>query len=407
MKLDKVPHQVIFLITAFLVSFILGLSFYKDNLFAFYAGLINLFTIAIATVITNIYRHAQNDLVYDQLEQELINLEEQEEEMYNYLIQANSIREEIETRINNLEQEKVYLLDYIGQLNLERRKLADDLHSLKIKEKYHSKIYANKYQEIAQLESQYDQLSFKLELLEITLEKKQQEFNNIEDNLQSFERDQQGLLQQKNQLIQEVQEIQTYYQEMVKKVDEIQQNRQNLEREFINEKREINNFKNVVAEQTQQQEKYNQILKSLEKRKQELDLNLRELELKSKQYSQIIEHQQEEINNYTKPYIRFKFFPEEWHQWINFYEQLNNDEQRIFKAILEENVELIKSIASHSNTSDQVLIENLNQKAFNIIGDRPFVQSEYHLIPKINDKYLSIFEELLVIKFIDTLSNKN
>ncbi|GEM_PF-5647767 len=403
MKPDKVPHQFILVLIAFGVSFLLGLIFYKNNLQAFYTMLISLPTVSIATWGTNAYRRYQNIIIYDELEQDLDDLEAEEEEIDQYLSSANLMRQEMETRLQNLVKEKAYLLEYISKLNLERRKLAEDIHSLQIKEKYHRDIYSSKHQEIAQLESKNDELSFKLELLEITIEKKQQQLNEIDHSLQDFDQSQQGLLQQKNQLIQQVQEIQVYYQQLTENVEKIQRERQELDRQFMKEKREIANFKTVITEQSQQQEKYNQILQSLETKRNELELNIKQLNLENQRLTKVVEEQQNKVKNFTKPYIRFNFFPQEWQEWINFCEQLNAEEKQVFKAILEENNQVIKTIADQQSTPPQVLIENLNQKALQVMGDQPFIPSENSFIPRIQDQYLSIFQELLVIKFLDTL----
>lgn len=403
MKLNKVPHQFILVLIAFGVSFLLGLIFYKEPLQAFYASLISLITMWIATGGTNAYRRSKNLIIYDELEQDLEDLEAEEEEIDQYLYSANLMRQEIETRIQNLAKEKAYLLECIGKLNLERRKLGEDLHSLQIKEKYHRDIYSSKYQEIAQLERKQEELSFKLELLEITIEKKQQKLDEIENYFQGFDQSQQELLQQKDQLIQEVQKIQVYYQQLTENVEKIQRERQELDRQFINEKKEIANFKTVIAEQNQQQQKYNQILQGLETRRKELELNIKQLQLENQKLTTLVEQQKNEVKNLTKPYIRFNFFPQEWQEWINFCEQLNPEEKQVFKAILEENNQIIKTIADQKLTQPKILIENLNQKALQIMGDQPFINSENSFIPRIQDQYLSIFQELLVIKFLDTL----
>jgi chromosome segregation ATPase len=404
MKFDKIPHQLILILITFVVSFILGLIFFQENLQVFYGIIISLISMGMTTWGTNFYRRSQNMLIYDELAEELDYLEAQEAEIYQSIHSANIVRQEMENRLQNLDKEKAYLLEYIGKLNLERRKLADDVHSLQIKEKYHRDIYATKYKEITHLDSQQDQLSFKLELLETTIEKKQQQLDEIDTYLKEFGESQQTLLQQKNKLIQQVQEIQDYYQELSQNVTKIQQNREQLERQFINEKREIEGFKELITQQNQQQQKYNQILRTLEQRKEELELNIKNLEKENQKLSQVIEEKNNEINNFKKPHVRFDFFPKEWQEWIDFTEQLTPQEKEVFKAILKEDAQTIKTICDQNTTMPQVLIENLNQKALQLMGDSPFINNENSLIPRIHDEYLSIFQELLVIKFLDTLS---
>ena len=64
---------------------------------------------------------------------------------------------------------------------------------------------------------------------------------------------------------------------------------------------------------------------------------------------------------------------------------------------------MIKKIADQQATMPQVLIENINQKALKLMKDTPFINNENTLVPRIHDEYSSIFQELLVIKFLDTL----
>lgn len=404
MKFDKIPHQLVLLMIAFWVGFFLGLIFYKGRLQAFYAGLISVATVGTATWGTQSYRRYQNMIIYDELTAELDELEAQESEIYQSLNSANLMRQELETRIENLDKEKVYLLDTIGKLTVERRKLADDVHSLQVKDKYHQDIYASKYQNISYLENQQEELSFKLELLETAIDKKQQQLTKIEKDVGEFEQSQQALSTQKNQLLQQVQELQAYYQQLTQNIEQIQQEKQNLERQFINEKKEIEHFKTIITESKEQQQAYNQILHSLEARKQELEANIQNLQKEQQQLTKLIETQQTELKNWQKPHVRFQFFPQEWQEWIDFCEQLNPLEKQLFQAILKEDSETIKILADQQTTMPQVLIDNLNQKALNQIGDTPFINQENSLIPRIQDEYLSVFQELLVIKFLDTLS---
>ena len=403
MKFDKLPHQFIIFLIAFWVSFILGLILYKNRLHAFYAGLISVPTIALSTWGTSAYRHYQNIIIYDELAQEIEYLEEQGEAMYDSLYAANVFRQNMETRIKNLDEEKAYLLDSISKLNLERRKLNDEINSLNIKGKHHKDTYSSKNEEVAYLESQYEELSFKLELLEITIEKKQNKLNEIDNYLKEFEESQQVLVNQKNQLTQQVRELDNYYNQLSQNINTIETQRQNLENSFINEKKEIDDFKNIIEKQTKQQKVYNQIVRSLEERKEELESNIETLEAKSKELKEIVDQATQEIQNSQKPHVKFKFFPPEWQEWIEFCEKLTYLDKEVFKAILREDSELIKKIADEQATMPQVLIENLNQQALNLMKDTPFINNENSLVPRIHDEYLSIFQELLVIKFLDTL----
>ena len=156
------------------------------------------------------------------------------------------------------------------------------------------------------------------------------------------------------------------------------------------------------------QHQLNSSVSSLTHKKQELEDSLVATDQKREQLQQQMREFSEakslsEAPNYLN---KMQFLPNEWLEWLDFYQQLNCEERDVLKAILSQDETTLKQIADQKATMTEVLIDSLNENAINTLGDTVFIRSSNSIIPDVYEEYSHILLKPKSVYFKDLLDKK-
>ncbi|MEW6495200.1 MAG: tellurite resistance TerB C-terminal domain-containing protein [Cyanobacteriota bacterium] len=427
MQSIKVANRILLCSVASSVSFLLGLLINRDLPKALLTAGITAPAAYVGSAIADRRRIYQEKLLKSSLQLQIQELEEEETQLYHSLAAATATRQEIEASINALQSERSLLLNRVSELHIQRNELYRDLSDFqKQKQEEEVGFYALQTQ-LQQLEKQQAEINqslsgktFQLQKTETRLNRLKNELEHLQDQISEQQKQQEqlhpnlALLERRKQNLEgEAYDLQTQIQVLQQRQDQLkqalaplQEQQQEVEASLLAGKVKLDQLIGQIAEKRKQQKKLSKELANLENRKQQLEVasdnlqtQIQEIDTQENVTSQTITQGFENVVSI--------FLPEEWREWLGFIQQLNDDEQRAFKAILEKDAATLKRIADKQSTMPEVLIESINEIALNTFGDTLLVSGGASVIPEIHEDYSYIFKEPIILYFKDLLNYKN
>ncbi|HEY9633862.1 MAG TPA: tellurite resistance TerB C-terminal domain-containing protein [Coleofasciculaceae cyanobacterium] len=425
MQSTKVVNQILLGSVAFSVSFGLGLLANRDLNKALLAGVITVPAAYAGVVIVDKRRLKQEKWARVSLLNQIQELEEEENQLYQSLYAATSTRQQIEASINALQSERSHLLNRVSDLHHQRNELYQEISiSQNQKQQQEGQLY-NLQTQVQQLERQQADLNLSISVKSVQIQQIETRIKLLRSEVEPLERqlvekqNQQKQLNQdlatlegkKQDLGGEVYDLQTHIQVLQQRQEELnqvlfplQKQKQEVEVSLTPLQAKLKQLKNQVSEKQKQQERLNEALATLEIRKQQLEAQSQNLQTQIQaledQKTSLAHPSIQRVDNVLPHLI---LIPEEWQEWLDFTQQLSEDEQRTLKAILEQDEAELKRIADQKSTMPQLLIDSINAKALETFGDTLFISGGGLTVPQVHEEYSPIFLEPLMVYFKDLL----
>jgi hypothetical protein len=183
----------------------------------------------------------------------------------------------------------------------------------------------------------------------------------------------------------------------------LQGQQQEVEASLLAGKAKLDQLLSQISEKRKQQKKLDRDLAILDKQKQQLEADFQNLQIQVQSFvpqnPALTQAPTQQLGS-----VIFQVIPEEWREWLEFTQQLSQDEQRAFKAILEEDRTALKRIADEQLTMPEVLIDSINEQAINTFGDTIFESNSASINPEINEDYSSVLRDPITLYFRDLLT---
>lgn len=378
MRFTRLTNQILLAAVAFSVSFCVTLVVNRDIKQACFTGLITVPATYSATVIINRRRINQGKRLIDSLQDQILELEEYKTDLNQFVFEALAEEQEVEASINALQSELDHLRTKLSQGYNQRKEQNWELYILhNQKQQQEAEVYSLEHQ-INSLENQLNKLTKNFNQLESS---KQTEIQKIESNIDLLKL--------------EFSQLQSQIQGKEKDKEIIEQELvlfNNQKHQLIEEKRTIQaniNFLQVELRQLQ--------LQVIEKQNEQraLEQRLSHFEEQRRQLIEGLDNLKVQITPSlpTLPPVEVTELPNEW---TEFKKQLSDYEFLVLKAIAEQDnpSTALKKIAQEYLTMPEVLIDSINERAMNIIGDL-IIDSGSSSVPLIRDEYLTAVNYLI------------
>jgi chromosome segregation ATPase len=421
MQSIRVVNRILLGSVAFSVSFLLGLLVNRDINKALLTGVITVPATYAGAAIVEKRRISQEKLLRGSLQNQIQELLEEENQLYESLASATTTRQEVEASINALQGERSQLLNRVSDLHLQRNDLYRELSDFqKQKQQQETEFYHLQSQiqrlerqqveleqslsaktfQLNQTEARANQLKKEIERLQKQISHKKQQKEQLHPDLITLENQKRNLEGEAYDLQTQIQVLQQRQEQLNQVLVPLQEQQQQVEVSLMAGKAKLDQLLSQISERRKQQKKLNQDLANLESRKQQLEAEFQHWQTQI----QVIEPQRtaaSPIYTLDSDSVISQILPEEWHEWLEFIQQLSNQEQRALKAILEQDRATLKRIADEKSTMPEVLIDSINENALNIFGDTLFVSDAASLIPEIHEDYALVLKEPIILYFKD------
>lgn len=423
MQSARVVNWVVLGSVTFVVSLILGLLLNRDKVIL--TGAIAVSAGYVGAVIAEKRRINQGKRLRGSLENEIQVLEAEEIQLLESLSAATATRQEVEASINALQAERSQLLNRVSELHDQRSKIHQELTYLQQQKQQQEEDFYHLQAQVQQLEEQQFELSQSLstkisqiqqteahskrllveqEQLQHQITQKQQQQEQLNQELLTLELRKQDLGGEAYDLQTQIQVLGQHQEELDRVLLSLQLQKQQVKADFTSGKTKFQQFQAQVAQKQEQYQKLKQELVTLEKGKQQLELYFRQLQVQIQALEKQKIASQQQPNRELEPEISLAL-PEEWREWLQFTLELNNEQKRVLKAILEQDEATLKKIADEQSTMPQVLIDSLNHQALETLGDTIFSGSSVKsAIPEIHQEYYPILVEPIEVYFKDLLT---
>ena len=378
MQFTRITNQILLGAVAFSVSFCVTLVVNRDIKPAFFTGLITVPATYTATVIVNRRRINHGKMLIESLQNQILELEEYKTDLSQFVYEALAEEQEVEASINALQSELDHLRTKLSEGYNHRKQQNWDLYILQNqKQQQEAEIYL---------------LDTQINNLETQLQQTTQNFNQLESDKQL---ELQKIASNIEYLKLEYDKLQSQLQEKTGEKENIEQNLKifnNQKNQLIEEKRTLQaniNFLQVELRQLQVQviEKQNE--------KKALEQGLSHFE---EQRRQLVEglHNLKVQTTPSLPPLPQEQIPELPDEWTEFRLQLADYEFLVLKAIAEQDNPsgVIKKIAQEHLTMPEVLIDSINERAMDTIGDL-IIDSGSSSSPLIRAEYLTAVKNLI------------
>ena len=346
MRFSKPINQLVLGSVAFGVSFGIGLFVLRNFREALLAGVITVPSTYAGVIIAKQNRLRQERQLRFHLYDEIQELEAEEVQLQQSLSAAAEIIQEVEARNYALQTESNHLLNRVSELHNQRNSL---------------------HQEIGYAQQQKQQL-------EKSLKQRQEQAQQLE----KFSSEMTLSLTVRNSQIRE------------------------LETRLKQLRGELDGLHKQISEKQKQRNQINQYLHNLASYKKQLESDFGGsqsqsptlVQEKGQQSQPRVKEQSESLESYLPP---------EWLDWREFERSLDEEQRSVLKAIVLRDETALKEIADFQATMPEVLIESLNEKALQIVGDTLFVNSGKSVLPEVYNEYASSFFEPIQLSLKDFL----
>lgn len=374
MQFARVTNQIFLGSVAFTVSFCLSLFVNRDIKQALTTGSMTVPATYAGVVIIHNRRINQDKLLRNSLQNEIQELEDYKTDINQFLFDALAEEEEVEASINALQAELNYLRTKLtegytqrkeqtwelGLIQNQKQQQEADIYSLQeeikgfenqIKEL--NQVELDKKLDIRNIESEIDLLKLELSRLKIEFTDQQTVKAALEQEVSNFKKEKYQLLEEKRTT---------------------EDNLNYLKLELIQ-------LQAQIAEQQNEKKALEQGLFHFEEQRRQLEEALHNLKVPIP------------LPSAAPPPTQTTELPNEW---TKFMKRLPQYEFLVLQAIAEQdnpNV-TIKKIAEEKLTMPELLIDAINERAIDIIGDL-IIDPGSSSVPRIIDEYLTSVKQLI------------
>ena len=374
MQFARVTNQIFLGSVAFTVSFCLSLFVNRDIKQALTTGSMTVPATYAGVVIIHNRRINQDKLLRNSLQNEIQELEDYKTDINQFLFDALAEEEEVEASINALQAELNYIRTKLtegytqrkeqtwelGLIQSQKQQQEADIYSLQeeikgfenqIKEL--NQVELDKKLDIRKIESEIDLLKVELSRLKIEFTDQQTVKAALEQEVSNFKKEKYQLLEEKRTT---------------------EDNLNYLKLELIQ-------LQAQIAEQQNEKKALEQGLFHFEEQRRQLEEALHNLKVPIP------------LPSAALPPTQTTELPNEW---TKFMKRLPQYEFLVLQAIAEQdnpNV-TIKKIAEEKLTMPELLIDSINERAIDIIGDL-IIDPGSSSVPRIIDEYLTSVKQLI------------
>lgn len=376
---------------AFSVSFVLSLFVNRDIKTALLTGLITVFATFVGVVAVNRKKITQQKLILNKLEIKIYQLERWETQLNQSLLAITSEKQRTETTINFLKTELSQLYTQIAEQRSYKQQLSQDLIALS--------------EHRRQLEAESHDLQTQVQNCE-------QRRTELHNSLRSIKAEKQNAEASVNSIsVVNLEQLQV-------QIIERQHQKEKLERDivFLNSlkpqlEEKLHNLRNQIPVLEKSQAELTQSVSVLLETRQRTEISVNSLQAEFNQLqTQIADKQnkkgkvaQELISVKEKSHLevtdekQIEKLPDEW---TEFMMRLPKYELQVLKALVEQNnpSATIKKIAEENITMPELLIDLINKRALNTIGDLIIKPGSESAPPGITEEYLTNVNKLTKIK---------
>jgi len=374
MQFARVTNQIFLGSVAFTVSFCLSLFVNRDIKQALTTGSMTVPATYAGVVIIHNRRINQDKLLRNSLQNEIQELEDYKTDINQFLFDALAEEEEVEASINALQAELNYIRTKLTEGYTQRKEQSWELSLIQNqKHQQEADIYSLQ-EEIKGLENQIKELNqveldkkldirkieSEIDLLKVELSRLKIEFTDQETDKAALEQEVSNFKKEKYQLLEE------------KRTTEDNLNYLKLE---------LIQLQAQIAEQQNEKKALEQGLFHFEEQRRQLEEALHNLKVPIP------------LPSAAPPPTQMTELPNEW---TKFMKRLPQYEFLVLQAIAEQdnpNV-TIKKIAEEKLTMPELLIDSINERAIDIIGDL-IIDPGSSSVPRIIDEYLTSVKQLI------------
>ena len=424
MQSIRVVNRILTGSVAFSASFLLALLVNRDINQALLTGVITVPATYAGAAIAEKRRIYQEKLLRGSLQNQIQELLEEENQLYQSLASATETRQEVEASINALQGERSQLLNRVSDLHIQRNELYRELSDFqKQKQQQETEFYHLQSQiqrlerqqieldqslsaktfQLNQTESRANQLKKEIDRLQKQISHKKQQKEQLHPDLITLENQKRNLEGEAYDLQTQIQVLQQRQEQLNQVLAPLQEQQQQVEVSLMAGKAKLDQLLSQISEKRKQQKKLDRDLANLGERKQQLEAECQSLQTKVQMFvpknTVLIQILPQSLGNTI-----LQKLPEEWREGLEFTQQLSQDERTAFKAILEQDSMTLKRIADENLTMPEVLIESINEKSINAFGDTILVSDSASVIPEIQEDYLPVFGDPITLYFRDLLT---
>lgn len=374
MQFARVTNQIFLGSVAFTVSFCLSLFVNRDIKQALTTGSMTVPATYAGVVIIHNRRINQDKLLRNSLQNEIQELEDYKTDINQFLFDALAEEEEVEASINALQAELNYLRTKLTEGYTQRKEQSWELSLIQNqKQQQEADIYSlqeeikgfeNQIKELNQVEldKKLDirKIESEIDLLKVELSRLKIEFTDQQTDKAALEKEVSNFKKEKYQLLEE------------KRTTEDNLNYLKLE---------LIQLQAQIAEQQNEKKALEQGLFHFEEQRRQLEEALHNLKVPIP------------LPSAGLPPTQTTELPNEW---TKFMKRLPQYEFLVLQAIAEQdnpNV-TIKKIAEEKLTMPELLIDAINERAIDIIGDL-IIDPGSSSVPRIIDEYLTSVKQLI------------
>lgn len=423
MRSAKVVNQILVGSIAFGASFVLGLMQNRDLNKALLTGGITGFVTFVGAAMVDNRRTQHQLLLTASLEDDIQELEVEETHLWQSLHAASMKKQQVEASINALQSERSRLLIRVAELHHQRNILHQELTRFQRQRQQQEEEFQILQSQVQQFEKQQTELSQSLSAKIFQIQQTETHLNRLLEEYQHLQSQHSGQPNQQVQINQdlttleshkqhlggEVYDLQTQIKVLEQRREELNQSllslqlqKASIETNLTSEQAGLKALQKQVSQNQKQQKNLIQDITTLEGRKQQLEADYRILQ------TQVRSLEKQKTKWLHAPTEDFagdiaRVLPQEWCEWLEFVQQLSDDERKALKAILEQDEAALKKIADKTSTMPQVLIDAINNRALETFGDTLFVSNGNLTVPEVHEEYSSIFVEPIEVYFKDLL----
>ena len=374
MQFARVTNQIFLGSVAFTVSFCLSLFVNRDIKQALTTGSMTVPATYAGVVIIHNRRINQDKLLRNSLQNEIQELEDYKTDINQFLFDALAEEEEVEASINALQAELNYIRTKLTEGYTQRKEqtwelsliqnqkqqqeadiysLQEEIKGLENQIKELNQVELDKKLDIRKIESEIDLLKVELSRLKIEFTDQQTDKAALEQEVSNFKKEKYQLLEEKRTT---------------------EDNLNYLKLELIQ-------LQAQIAEQQNEKKALEQGLFHFEEQRRQLEEALHNLKVPIP------------LPSAAPPPTQMTELPNEW---TKFMKRLPQYEFLVLQAIAEQdnpNV-TIKKIAEEKLTMPELLIDSINERAIDIIGDL-IIDPGSSSVPRIIDEYLTSVKQLI------------
>lgn len=394
---QKLANQILLGSIAFGLGFGLGWLVHRNTKSAAITGAIALSASYAAAIAAQQHWSKHEKRLRHALRYQIQSLTEQRQHLYGAISAALATQQEVQASVQALNLERTRLLDRVSELHQQRNALYQEIQEGMERSQEADK--PDVYRPPARLQPSYREPSFKTEAtINRAFFSKTIQLQETESRLQQLN----GELEKLQTLLLDRQEERDLVRQQV---FQLQEQKKQLEGNIQNAQGKLKHLQQI-------QEQFALSLSALEQEKQDLDTILEEKRDRIEQLQNEIKSlkktktkpRSKPAKNGRKPVKTTLNLPPEW---LDFTKVLNDNEKAALKAILEKDEQQLKAVVNQQATMPEVLIESLNEKALNTLGDTLFTSNNGVGIPEIHEEYAStIAEPIIAAQFATLLAVK-